>query len=48
MGYDLTESVRAAILGLPDAAWRPAIRQDGQTREGAWVAELTGQRVPCV
>jgi hypothetical protein len=41
MGYDLTESVRAAILALPEASWRPAVRQDGQTREGAWVAELT-------
>jgi hypothetical protein len=41
MNLDLTEGVRAAILGLPEAAWRPAIRQDGGTREGAWVAELT-------
>ena len=36
-----TETVRAAILALPEAAWRPAINQDGQAREGAWVAELT-------
>ena len=43
MGYDLTETVRGAILGLPEAAWRAAIRQDGQTREGAWVAELSDQ-----
>jgi len=42
MGYDLTEAVRSAILGLPEGAWRPAIRQDGQPRDGAWVAELTG------
>jgi Transposase DDE domain group 1 len=41
MGLDLTEGVRAAILSLPEAAWRPAVRQDGGTREGAWVAELT-------
>jgi hypothetical protein len=41
MGFDLTESVREAILGLPEAAWRPAIRQDGEVREGAWVAEIT-------
>jgi Transposase DDE domain group 1 len=41
MGYDLTETVRQAILGLPESAWRPAIRQDGDTREGAWVAEIT-------
>src|SRR4051812_49446443 len=41
MGLDLTEGVRAAILELPDQAWRPARRQDGETREGAWVADLT-------
>jgi hypothetical protein len=41
MGFDVTEALRAAILGLPEAAWRPAIRQDGGTREGAWVAEIT-------
>jgi len=41
MGYDLTAGVRDAILGLPETAWRPAIRQDGEPRDGAWVAELT-------
>jgi hypothetical protein len=41
MGFDLTESIREAILGLPEDAWRPAVRQDGQEREGAWVAEIT-------
>ena len=41
MGLDLTEGVRAAILELPERWWRPALRQDGQTRDGAWVAELT-------
>jgi Transposase DDE domain group 1 len=41
MGFDLTETIREAILGLPEAAWRRAIRQDGETREGAWVAEIT-------
>jgi Transposase DDE domain group 1 len=42
MGFDLTAPLREAILGLPAAAWRPAIRQDGEDREGAWVAEITG------
>ena len=42
-GYALTETVRAAILALPEAAWRPARNQDGQAREGAWVAELTAR-----
>src|SRR5919201_1253354 len=41
MGFDLTEPVRAAILALPESAWRPAIRQDGDEREGARVAEIT-------
>jgi Transposase DDE domain group 1 len=41
MGYDLTEPVRRAILGLPESAWKAAIRQDGEEREGACVAEIT-------
>ncbi|HET9314156.1 MAG TPA: IS1380 family transposase [Vicinamibacteria bacterium] len=41
MGYDLTETVRRAILELPQAAWRPALRQDGEQRDGAWVAEIS-------
>ena len=42
-GYAIDERVRAAILTLPAAVWRPAINGDGKPREGAWVAELTGQ-----
>jgi hypothetical protein len=41
IGFDVTEAVRAAILALPEAAWRPALRQDGEVRNGAWVAEIT-------
>jgi hypothetical protein len=41
MGYDLTEGLRRAILEVSQAAWRPAVRQDGECRAGAWVAELT-------
>ena len=41
-GYAIDERVREAILALPERAWRPAINGDGQPREGAWVAELTG------
>jgi hypothetical protein len=41
VGFDLTEMVRAAILALPGSAWRPAIGQDGEVRDGAWVAEIT-------
>jgi DDE family transposase len=41
VGLDLTEAVRGAILALPESAWRPALRQDDEVREGAWVAEIT-------
>jgi DDE family transposase len=40
-GLDLTAGVRAAILAVPEQAWRPARCQDGEPREGAWVTELT-------
>jgi hypothetical protein len=41
-GYAIDERVRTAILSLPERAWRPAVNGDGQPRDGAWVAELTG------
>lgn len=41
VGYELTEAVREAILGLPESAWQPAIDADEELREGAWVTELT-------
>src|SRR4029453_12186456 len=34
------ERVRAAVLAVPAAAWRPAIDPGGQPRPGAEVAEL--------
>jgi hypothetical protein len=40
-GYDLTDTVRAAILETPAAAWIPALDQDGSERENAQVAEIT-------
>ena len=42
LGYQLTEPVRQALQSLEQSAWRPAIGQDGQQRDGAWVTELTG------
>jgi hypothetical protein len=42
-GYPISEPVRQALLSLEESAWRPAIDQNGQEREGAWVAELTGR-----
>ncbi len=41
VGYELGETVRHAILELPETAWTQAIDADGEDRNGAWVAELT-------
>ena len=41
VGYELSETVRSAILQVPDAAWVQAIDAGGADRDGAWVAELT-------
>ena len=38
----MTNRVQDAILALPEAAWTAAIAADGDLREGAEVAELTG------
>jgi hypothetical protein len=40
-GYELTESVRAAILEIPEDAWVAALEQDGSERENGEVAEIT-------
>jgi hypothetical protein len=41
VGYELTDTVRQAILDTPEAAWVQAVNAGGADREGAWVAELT-------
>lgn len=41
VGFDLFTGVRESILQLPEHAWRPAVRQDGQERDGAQIAEIT-------
>ena len=41
VGLDLTNSVRDAILALPETTWQPAIDADGQARDNGQVAELT-------
>jgi Transposase DDE domain group 1 len=42
VGFTMTEQVQQAILDLPELAWTPAVAADGDLREGAEVAELTG------
>ena len=43
LGYPIKDCVRQAILALGEHAWQPAVNGEGKTREGAWVAELTGR-----
>ena len=40
-GYELTETVRAAILETPDDDWVPALDQDGQRAGERQVVEIT-------
>ncbi len=42
VGFTMTPAVQDAIGMLPAAAWSPAVQADGELREGAEVAELTG------
>jgi hypothetical protein len=41
-GMTITEDMQAAILKVPQDAWTPAYDGDGQVRDGAWVADITG------
>lgn len=56
VGLDLYESLKEAILNLKEKDWTPALRQDGEERDGAAVCELkdldlsswpTGTRAIC-
>jgi hypothetical protein len=42
VGMTITEDMRDAILTVPAGAWTPAYDGDGQVRDGAWVADITG------
>jgi hypothetical protein len=42
-GYDLIDTVRAAIVDIPADAWVAALDQDGSERENGEVAEITEQ-----
>lgn len=42
MGFTINQPTQDAILELPEDAWTPAYDIDGEPREGAWVAEVTG------
>lgn len=42
VGMVITEAVHQHVLKIPASAWTPAVETSGEVREGAWVAELTG------
>jgi hypothetical protein len=42
VGMTITDAVAEAIGQVPADAWTPAYDGDGQVREGAWVADITG------
>ncbi|KOV34722.1 transposase [Streptomyces sp. XY152] len=42
VGMVITETIHSHMLKIPASAWTPAVETDGEVRDGAWVAELTG------
>ena len=42
VGMTVTDDMREAILKVPAGSWTPAYDGDGQVRDGAWVADITG------
>jgi hypothetical protein len=42
VGMTVTEDMQTAILKVPADSWTPAYDGDGQVRDGAWVADITG------
>jgi hypothetical protein len=42
VGFTLPTDFAATLALIPDEAWTPAYDGDGQPRDGAWVAEVTG------
>jgi hypothetical protein len=43
VGMVITEAIHEHVLKVPASAWTPAVESDGEVRDGAWVAELTGR-----
>ncbi|SNQ51968.1 transposase [Frankia canadensis] len=42
VGFTLPDTAADLIAKVPPEAWTPAYNADGQPRDGAWVADLTG------
>lgn len=43
VGMVITETIHQHVLKIPASAWTPAVETDGEVRDGAWVAEVTGK-----
>jgi hypothetical protein len=43
VGMTVTEAIHEHVLKVPAPAWTAAIETNGEVRDGAWVAELTGK-----
>ncbi|MEV5937109.1 IS1380 family transposase [Streptomyces sp. NPDC052079] len=42
VGMVITDAIHSHVLKVPPSAWTPAVEADSEVRDGAWVAELTG------
>ncbi|MBB4790309.1 hypothetical protein BJY54_000921 [Streptomyces nodosus] len=42
VGMVITDAIHEHVVKVPVSAWTPAVEADGEIRDGAWVAELTG------
>ncbi|MCH0560971.1 IS1380 family transposase [Streptomyces sp. MUM 16J] len=42
VGMTITDAIHQAVLKVPASAWTPAVEPGGEVRDGAWVAELSG------
>ena len=42
IGMTITQDIHDAIFKVPAGSWTPAYDGDGQVRDGAWVADITG------
>jgi Transposase DDE domain group 1 len=42
VGMTVTEDMQDTVLKVPADSWTPAYDGDGQVRDGAWVADITG------
>lgn len=42
VGFNLPADIAERLRLIPDHVWAPAINADGEARDGAWVAEVTG------